>query len=155
MSNKMYTPEHFEEVYDRYSDMIYRLALSYLNNNEDAQDVVHDVFIKYMNNNDEHRRAWLVRVTINTSHDLLRKNKHRIHEDIDEQLHLEAKNDIPEVFDVLANLPEKLKSVVVLHYLEGYSVEEVAKMLHLGVSAVKMRLKRARLKIAEESEADK
>lgn len=149
----MNTRAHFEKVYDRYSDMLYRLALSYLNNREDAQDVVHEVFIRYIENDglrdDEHERAWLVRVTINASHDLLRKNKHRLHEDIDDCKDLTAKEMESNVYDILAELPEKFKSVVVLHYLEGYSVEEIARMLHIGVSAVKMRLKRARGKIAD------
>ena len=49
-----------------------------------------------------------------------------------------------EVTGYLAEIPEKNRSAVVLHYLEGYSVEEVAQMLDISVSAVKMRLSRGR-----------
>ena len=46
--------------------------------------------------------------------------------------------------DAIEKLPEKIKTVIILHYLEGFSVEETAKMLKLSSSAVKMRLSRGR-----------
>ena len=58
------------EVVDKYGNMVYRLAISYLKNTHDAQDVVQEVFIKYYNNegkiqSEEHLKSWLLRVTIN------------------------------------------------------------------------------------------
>lgn len=146
--------KHFEEVYTKYSDMLYRLALSHTSNHDDAQDVVQEVFLKFIKQariaDDEHERAWLIRVTINACRDLLRKNKYRMHESLEDYMHVETEQaEVPEVVSIIESLPEKLKSVVILHYLEGFSVEEVAKILHIGASAVKMRLNRARKQLAD------
>ena len=154
-----YQDNNFDIVYERYADMLYRLSLSYLNNTQDAEDVLQDVFIRYLKKpmtfqNEEHRRAWFVRVTINRSHDILRSRKNYL--SLDEVSAVSPQEMPLTLFDQLAVLPEKNKTVIILHYLEGYSVEEVASMLHLSVSAVKMRLMRAkkilRKKMGKENE---
>lgn len=140
-----------ETAYEYNADMLYRLALSYMKNKEDAEDVIQDVFTKYfcglhLPMNKEQERAWLIRVTINQCHDALRKRSYRLHDSLDEVAEVAGKED-PErngLLDALQNLPDKYKGAIILHYLEGYSVEEVAKMLYISVSAVKMRLKRGR-----------
>lgn len=141
----------FEAVYDRYADMLYRLALSHLQSREDAEDVVQDVFAKYLGEagklkDAEHERAWLIRVTVNACHDFLRKKKYRTHVPLDEISEITAKDaePLPDVFGMVAVLPEKYKTVIVLHYLEGYSVEEIGKIISISNSAVKMRLSRGR-----------
>lgn len=140
----------FDTVYDQYADMLYRVALSYLNCKEDAQDAVHDVFIKYLKcgetMEEEHQRAWLVRLTINQCHDISRKKKYRIYTPLDEIVNLPSEEDAPEidVCRLVSSLPEKYRAAVTLHYLEGYKVEETASMLKISVSAVKMRLSRSR-----------
>ncbi len=143
------------EIYDRYADTLYRLALTHLGSREDAEDAVHDVFAKYMSaspsfRDSEHEKAWFIRVTVNRCHDLHRHKSKRNYvaleaaEDI-EHIH----EDEPEIVGVVRSLPEKYKSAIVLHYLEGFSVEETAKLLSLTVSAVKMRLSRGRDYIKE------
>ncbi len=139
-----------EAAYGRYADMLYRLALSHLGVAEDAEDTVHDVFEKYINTSPEfkdgeHEKAWFIRVTVNRCHDLLRKRSKRNHEAIEAAYDIACEDsEEPEVFRIVHSLPEKYRAVIVLHYLEGYSVEETAKLLKLTVSAVKMRLSRGR-----------
>lgn len=113
----------FETAYELYADMLYRLSLSYMKQKEDAEDIVQEVFTKYfcgfhLPMSEEQEKAWFIRVTINHCHDALRKRSYRLH--------------------------DSMEDVIILHYLEGYSVEEVAKMLGLSTSATKMRLKRGR-----------
>jgi len=153
----------FEAVYDRYADMLYRLALSHTQSREDAEDVVQEVFTKYLDAADklkstEHERAWLIRVTVNACHDLQRKKKYRLHVPLDEiqEVAADAPEELPDVFGMVAALPEKYKTVVALHYLEGYSVEEIASAIRISNSAVKMRLSRGRelLKKTMEKEED-
>ena len=141
----------FAAVYDKYADMLYRLALSHTQRREDAEDAVQDVFTKYITasprfSDDEHERAWLVRATVNRCHDLLRRGKIREHESLDDitDLPSEENGTATDLFRTLAELPEKYKTAIVLHYLEGFSVEEVARMLGISLSAVKMRLSRGR-----------
>lgn len=139
-----------EAVYDMYADMLYRLSLSYLQNTEDAQDAVQDVFIKYATASDifkdeEHKKAWLIRVTVNCCNDMLRRRKLRTHASLDEISETIADGEeSSDVMNCLKLIPLKNRAAVILHYLEGYSVEETAKILKISASAVKMRLKRGR-----------
>ena len=142
----------FETVYNQYADMMYRIALSHMTRREDAEDVVHDVFIKYMQtspsfSDDEHERAWLIRVTVNRCRDLLRRRAIRRYVGFDEIEEIPAEEEPYEgqgVIATVSSLPDKYKSVIILHYLEGNSVEACASILGLSESAVKMRLSRGR-----------
>ncbi len=141
----------FEIIYDRYSGLLYRLALSHLQSAHDAEDVVHDVFAKYISaprkfKDKEHEEAWFVKVTVNHCRDLLRKKKYRNHLSLDDVHHLKAKEETENVriISVLGELSERYKVVIILHYLEGYSIDEISFMLGISVSAVKMRLSRGR-----------
>lgn len=147
------------DVYDTYADTLYRLALSYMQNSEDAQDAVHDVFVKYVSapvgfSDEEHRKAWLIRVTVNHCNDMLRRRKMRGYIPIDEIAETahapEKDNDTYDVIKCLEKIPVKVRDAVILHYLEGYSVEETAEILKTSVSAVKMRLKRGREALREQ-----
>ena len=147
-----------EQAYEKYADMLYRLALSHLKNPHDAEDTVQDVFIKYINHfsilkDEEHERAWLIRTTVNRCYDLLKYNSKRNHMALDEinEIAAEEKELHTEIFQILEKLPAKNKTVIILHYLEGFSIEEIARMLHLSTSAVKMRLSRGREQMKEES----
>ena len=144
--------DRFETAYTNYADAMYRIALSHMTRREDAEDVVHDVFIKDMQASpsfadDDHERAWLIRVTVNRCRDLLRRRAIRRYVGFDEIEEIPAEEESYEgqgVVSMVSTLPEKYRSVMVLHYLEGYSVEECANILELSVSAVKMRLSRGR-----------
>ena len=140
-------------VYNKYSDMLFRIALMQLQNTEDAMDAVQDVFLKYTEktvlfSSGEHEKAWFVRATVNRCHDIYRKNSRRSHEELSAAENISYKEHFSEesysVLEAVEALPEKLRAVTVLHYLEGFSVEDIAKMLKLSASAVKMRLSRAR-----------
>jgi len=153
-------------VYDKYANLLYRIALTHVLNEEDAQDIIQDVFAKYITaspvfNDDEYERAWFIRVTVNRCRDILRRNKLRNHLPIDDYTHTleDTSNDMSsmrvEIISALNNLPEKYKAVIVLHHFEDLTVEQTAKALGLSVSAVKMRLSRGRdlLKTILEKEA--
>ena len=141
----------FEGIYEKYGNMLYKVAFVYLGNTDNAEDVLQDVFIAYLNSNkqfknEEHRKAWLIRVTHNKCINLL-KSPSRKSTDIDEiQLSCEEE-DRDAKLDVIKQinlLPTKYKSVIILHYYNDLSVDEIAKILKISKSAVKMRLKRAR-----------
>ncbi len=148
------TRDKVEQAYDRHADVLYRLALSHLGSREDAEDAVQDVFAKYIAAapefpDAEQERAWLIRVTVNRSLDLLRKRKHRSHvplEELEEVLPAEEapQDAAAELWETLRRIPEKFRAAIVLHHLEGCSVEQTARALGVSVSAVKMRLSRGR-----------
>ena len=145
-------PTDFETLYNRYGEMLFRVCFSMLRSREDAEDAVHDVFLKYFTNpksfNDqEHEKAWFIRVTTNYCKDVMRKRTVRSTVGLDEISELEdygIEKDSGEVLNSIFALPEKYRTVFVLHYLEQISVADIAKSLGLSASAVKMRLSRGR-----------
>ena len=147
-----FATEHFEELYDKYSNMLYRLALTHLLSKEDAEDAVHDVFMKYINSQPhffgpEHEKAWFIRVTVNQCHDAARKRSIRTHSPLEDAAEICAEIGAGEVTQAVLALEDTYKTPILLHYYEGYSVEECARILRISVSAVKMRLARAREKL--------
>lgn len=157
MDNFTSSKPNIEAVYNRYADMLYRVAMAELQSDMDAQDAVQDVFIKYMSKNiafadDEHEKAWFLRVTVNRCHDILRGRKVRLkfHSDTEIEPSTPASKGRMELFEILSCIPEKYKSTVVLHCLEGLSLQETADVLGISLSAAKMRLSRAREIIRKE-----
>ena len=138
-----------ETAYIRYGDLLYRLALAELQRPQDAEDAVADAFERYLTSaprfkNAEAERAWLIRVTVNRSRDLYRHRRIRTHEPLESAENLGTTDEAKEVLLALSELPIKYRSVIALHYLEGFSVTEIATILNLSDSAVKMRLARGR-----------
>ena len=151
--------EDIESTIEKYADLIYRTSFLMLRNKADVDDIIQETFYKYMITDvdftdENHRRAWLLRVSQNKCKDLLRSHKLRAYvpyDEIREKLYHEddlEKSDIEDILTV-ANLNYKNKSVIVLHYMEEYSVDEVAEILGISANAVKKRLQRAREKTKE------
>ncbi len=142
--------ERLTELFSKYSDLLYRIALVRLRSREDAEDAVQEAFIKYLSHpfvysSDSEEKAWLVRVLENGCRDILRKRSVREYTPIDEVYDLSVDDEVSEgVFDTISRLGEKYRTVILLHYLEGFSIEEISKSLSLSKSAVKMRLLRGR-----------
>lgn len=141
----------FKTVYDKYGEMLYRIAFVYLGNPDDTEDVLQDVFVSFLQNsaklkNDEHEKAWLIRTTRNKCLNML-KSPARKSVDLDSIQITSTDTDGDLQIDIIKQviaLPPKYKSAVILYYYNNYSVEEIAKILKIGKSAVKMRLKRGR-----------
>lgn len=128
--------------------MIFRLAMTYLKNIQDAEDITQDVFIKLFKYKKtfrtvEDEKAWLIRVTINASKDLLKSAWFRKTVPIAEDLVFEDKkhNDL---FYAVHQLETKYRSVVHLYYYEDYSIKEIAKILRIKELTIQTRLYRAR-----------
>lgn len=148
-----------EVLYDRYAAMLYRLALSMLKNREDAEDAVQSVFEKYVMQphlflSVEHEKSWMLRVTMNVCKDSLRRRAVRQSAPLDAVAEEGTWDSYGEVMDVLQKLPEEYRMVLILHYFEEQKVEEIARILKIGASAVKMRLKRGRELMKKEWEGD-
>ena len=150
MNAVSYTTAGIEELYDRYADMLFRIAYAELLKREDAEDAVQEVFIKYLRRpvsfrEREHEKAWFIRVTVNVCHDMYRKRKERDYTPIDQVTHIpDAGEDGIGIISNVLSMPEKFKTVILLYYFEDMSVEERGESLGLSKSAVKMRLARGR-----------
>ncbi len=147
-----------ESVIDRYSDMLYKICFLILKNEQDTKDVLQETFLIYYTKqpkleSEEHKKAWLIKVSQNKCKEFLRFHKRHAAiplEDMEETLVITDgmnAND-KEILSIIWDLDYKLKSVVILHYIEGYTVNEVASLLKTSPSAVKKRLQRAREKLS-------
>jgi RNA polymerase sigma-70 factor (ECF subfamily) len=157
------TDDDIDTVIDRYSSMVYKIALTNMKSKFDAEDIFQEVFLRYMKNNrpfasEEHRKAWLIRVTVNCckSAYIAPWNNNISLDDIGEVADTFSDTD-KEVYKEILKLPIDFKTVIILFYYEDMSVSEIAKTLKLTEGAVKMRLSRARnlLKLNLEAEEDK
>ncbi len=143
-----------EEIIDKYADTLYRICFIQLQNTADAEDAVRETFIKYIRKaprffNEEHARAWLIRVAINQSRDILKRNKVRYAEDIDTLSDVLADDENTDdcdgtVLKCLMRLPEKYSQVMLLHFVEDMDYKDIAKIIGRSESAVKMRVKKGR-----------
>jgi len=146
--------EHIAYILDTYGDLLYRMSLSIVGNPADAEDMVQDTFVTYAEQapsfpDEAHEKQWLVKVVRNNSLMLVRRNKNR-ERILTEQAELNPGRDADYgILEVLGSIPEKYRTVLILHYVEEYRIEEIAAVLHKSVSAVKMRLQRGRNMLAE------
>lgn len=138
----------YNEIADKYIDTVYRLALSRTKSREHAEDISQEVFIKLISANkkfdsEEHLKAWLLRVTINLTKDLFSSHWYRTTDELNDNLTYEQNEDSG-VYDAVMALPKKYRTVIHLHYYEGYKVEEIAEITHSTAGTVKSQLHRAR-----------
>lgn len=148
--------QDFNDKYYLYKNTIYSIAFSYVHNTVDADDVVQDVFMKYLNSNEpfkdnDNEKYWLIRVTINTCKSFIKKAwKQKVNLDDDQIIHTPDKQNTDiSLFEIVYNLPQIYKEVIILYYYENLSIIDISKTLKISISAVKKRLERARNIIKE------
>lgn len=141
----------FEAAVQRYADMVFRLAYSYLKSRADAEDVMQETLLKlYTERTDfdtpEHQRYWVVRVAVNECKKILRSPWRRRTGPL-EEVPETAVFDTPaqtELFRQVMALPPKYRAAIYLHYYEGCPVREVAAAMNANPSTVQTWLMRAR-----------
>ena len=145
-----------QELVDKYRNNLFAVAFNVCKNAEDAEDVVQDTFIQYYSTGkqfetEQHVRAWLIRVAINKAKNInssfWRKNKVSLEEYM-ETLIFETKESA-ELFETVMKLPEKYRIAIHLFYYEDYTTSEIADILKISVSNVKVRLSRGRSLLKE------
>jgi RNA polymerase sigma-70 factor (ECF subfamily) len=131
----------------------------YLGNKEDVEEAMQESFLKLIYKSPqfidaEHEKAWLIRITTNVCKDMLRSVWHKrvVKMDVIESYYDNASHI--NIMEDILKLPTKYKAVIYLYYFEDYAVKQIAEILKISESAVKMRLKRGRdiLKIELEGE---
>lgn len=142
-----------ERLANTYSDAILRLSYTYLKNTYDAQDICQTIFVKLLSDpkefkSSEHERAYIMRMTANACKDILKNPWIKRQCDLDSCMDIPA----PEASDgsVLAavnELPASYRSVIYLHYFEGYKAEEIGRILGIPKATVHTRLVRGREKL--------
>lgn len=143
------TAEKIENILQEHGNRLYRLCLVILGNESDAEDALQETMIRYLQKapaftNDEHEKAWLIKVTSNICRDTLRYRKRQPVSLPDEWVNTPLPPENKEILGVLCALPEKYKLVLILYYVEGYRINEIAEIIEKTPSAVKMRLQKGR-----------
>ena len=169
----------FEELLGRYENKLYRLAMRFVRNENDAQEILQDVFLSAWRNlpGFEGRAqfgSWMYRVTVNAALMFLRaRNRHPevMLDDVEpavlrgaseESVHgssedwsqrpdeqLQSEELRRHIQAAVDALPDGLRTVFLVRDVEGLSTEETAELLDLSLPAVKTRLHRARLALRE------
>jgi RNA polymerase sigma-70 factor, ECF subfamily len=165
--------EAFELLVKKHQGRVFAVAGGILRNREDVEDIAQQVFLKayFSLKRFDQRSAfstWLYKITVNECWDLLRKRKVRplVYESelTEEQAHMyqtaeEKGKQAPDVSEELETrqqlehwlecLDERDRTMLVLKEVQGFTVEEIAEMMEVNGNTVKVRMFRARQKIAE------
>lgn len=147
----------------KHQDKFYRIAYCYVYQKDAALDIVQNAICKALENyqnlrNENAITTWFYRILINESLSYLRKSKREvlcepgeIREDIYYEEAYEAKL---EVYQLVCNLPEQMKSIVILHYFEGLTLKEISEALDVNLNTVKTRLYAALRRLKKEMEVE-
>ena len=156
----MRSEQEANRAIELYADTVRRICMLHLKNHADTEDIFQTVFLKYLLSSKEfetpeHEKAWLIRVTVNACRDLL-KSFFRSHtvsmEELLDQPSLPQQDH--EVLEAVLSLPVRYKDAVYLHYCEGYTAPELAKILGKNVNTIYTLLNRARQLLREKLGGD-
>jgi RNA polymerase sigma factor (sigma-70 family) len=161
----------YSYLVNRYSDMVYSIALKLLHNASDAEDIAQEVFISAFQSLKDYRggskfSTWLYRITYNKTISKLRKTKYEISTDNEKHLEnwggsdpdsyrgqVQGLNDeetkVQVLEKVISQLPQDEQLLIMLHYYEDQSVEEISIITGFSASNVKVKLFRIRKKMKE------
>ena len=143
------TADEFARRVEALKPVMYRVCRAQLSDREDASQ---EAILRAWEKQDGLREpkffeTWFIRILINACHDIQRRNRRTVAMDAPPER--EPGPEHRDLYLALRALNEKQRMCVLLHYIEGYSVREVAGMLGIGESAVKVRLMRGRNKLRE------
>ena len=143
LDERMFTRKLLES-----EQMLYRIACAFLRSEADRQDAMQESALKAWRNRDRLReerffKTWITRIMVNECKQLLRKNKKTIIADniLDQQIQSHTELDVRLM---LESLPEKQRVPLILHYLEGFSLQEISQVQKVSIGIVKYRMYQAR-----------
>lgn len=150
------------KLYRQYCDGMFCVAMRFVKNAEDAEDILQDSFIKAFQRIGQFKGdvtfgAWLKRIVVNGSIDFLKSKHQRTVELNEDYLQMAEEDDwsveegisIEQVKEVIEELPQKYKYVVQLFLVEGYDHSEIAEILNITETASRTRLLRGKAQLKE------
>jgi RNA polymerase sigma-70 factor (ECF subfamily) len=144
-------------LYKKYCDGMFCVAMRFLNNADDAEDVLQEAFVKAFQKLHQFQGevtfgAWLKRIVINKSIDFLKTRKQKLVALDESYLHLETDDDwtiedgitLEEIKLAIERLPEKYKYVVMMFLMEGFDHNEISQVLGITATTCRTRLSRGK-----------
>ncbi|WP_024859811.1 RNA polymerase sigma factor [Ruminococcus flavefaciens] len=149
--------EKMAEIYDKYSNAVYRMAFAYCKNKADAEDIMQEVFIKRFSidivfDEETKEKSWLLKVTVNKCRDMFRSLRYKYSLTLiplEEASLVYETPEESEVYRAVMSLPQKYRTVIHLFYYEEYSIKEISAITGSRETAVQTQLFRARKKLKE------
>ncbi len=140
--------ELIEQIVRKYSDMIFRIAYHNLGNLSDAEDILQEVAVVLVTSDapledEKHLRYWLCRVTINKCRNFRKASILHSTEPLTEDIPA-FNTENSGVLDEMKKLPESYRNVLYLYYYEGFSIEEIGKILKKSSNTIGSQLRRGR-----------
>ena len=149
--------EKVAELFRQYGDDVFRLALSYLGNRTDAEDVCQSIFLKLVARNvtllPGKEKAWLLTCTANACKNHLKSFWRCNVGELDESIPFRTQEDRG-LYEMVMALPAKYRAVIHLYYFEGYEQGEIGEILRISRTAVQTRMSRARAMLKKELSHD-
>lgn len=151
-------PAYFAELYERYATDVLRVCYFYLADRQKAEDVCQDVFVRLMTTNpvlqEGREKSWLLKVALNRCRDLWRGSWLKrvvlgspAFELVPAPDELGQRAEQQEMLGAINQLPSAFKEVILLHYYQGYGINEIAEMMDLPEGTISSRLSRGRKKL--------
>ncbi len=149
------------QVYNLYKHMLYNVSWRIFRNRQDAEDAVHDVFIKgfqkiHQLKDDANLGAWLKRIAINHSLDIIRKRKQIwiddveiVDTDVEEPFDEDDSISIDFIKQCVDRLDEKYRIILILYLFENYTHIEISKHLKIKESTVRNQYRRGKIKLLQ------
>lgn len=140
----------FVELMELHKQSMYKIAWSYLRNNDDVADAIQETILNCYEKidglkNDTYFTTWLTRILINNCKDILQKRKREFpNEILAEQGEICRELQNYEFEELLGAMDEKYRLVLMLYYGEGFKIREIAQILEMDENTVKTRLARGR-----------
>ncbi len=144
----------FIQLIEEYKTALYKVAKTYLKNEEDVADVIQDTILSAYEHIGELKtvsyfKTWLTRILINHCTDVVRQQKRVVSmEQAEEQTGTFLESDY-EFYELIRELPEKDRTIFLLYYGECFNVREIAELLGWNENTVKSRLQRGRKKLKQ------
>lgn len=144
-----------ERLFHAHKNSILRLSYSYLHNMVDAEEILQETLIQFLKtaptlSSPSHEKAWLLRVAGNLSKNRIQYNSLRRTDELQESLLSDNCSDLSFVWDAVKQLPPSCREVIHLYYYEGYSSQEIARILGRNASTVRSNLRDGRMKLRQQ-----
>ncbi|MCL2076902.1 MAG: RNA polymerase sigma factor [Oscillospiraceae bacterium] len=158
-----YTNSQITEIYNRNYKSVYRVCFMYMKNKADTEDMLQNTFLRLISSgtlfeNPEHEKAWLIRAAVNLCKNSLKSFWNNKTVAFDEGIDSSGKYEfIPEPDQTLQKvmaLPPKLKTTLYLYYYEGYSSEDIAKIMGKPSATIRGYLHRGRGALRKQLETE-
>lgn len=153
------TDDCVENIINKYSRTVYKLAFAQTRNKNDADDIFQEVFLRYIRKqpvfeNKEHEKAWFIRVTVNCCKSFWNSPFKKHTQVLEQDAYVSEIDEEHLLEEYLLKLPKEYRAVIHLFYYENMSTTQISKALKKKESTVRMQLTRARRLLKEFMKGD-